>query len=279
MSIKIVNTNIVKVFFGDIEIKEIYKGSDLVYRKGGSVEQIVASAEALGVPLVIGDSVKLNDGMGTSEFAWTAYPTSTSVVGDFTIDSTINGIEEVEGNTIYNADINVPTSEATLDINEENAEVIYFGNGERANVKIAVSQDNAEITSEAGLTTSVGLIQGYRIVHAEALSGYSAKIQTNGQNLETGKYYLVDNNSVLAILLKYNGHFAYYGSLIVSKDIVLKTHTFKVNASGAISIYGEDISEIHCYSGQVISYSVDGTNYSYTIPQNSASNMVYEVNV
>lgn len=277
--ISIANSPITQVFFGGIEIKEVYKGSDLIYQKGGGVELIVASAEALAIPLQIGDAIKLNDGMGINEFAWNAYPTNTTTKGEFTIDSSINSIEEIEGNTIYNAEIDVPTNETTISVSEENAQVIYYGNGERANIKIAVSQDGAEISSFAGITTSAGLIQGYRILHCENLTGYDIKLQTNGQNLETGKFYLVDNNSVLAILLKYNGNFAYYGSLIVSRDIILKRHTFKVISSGNVSIYGQQINQIECYSGQVISYSVDGTTYSFTIPQNSSSNMIYEVNV
>ena len=49
----------------------------------------------------VGDNVKLNDGMATSNYDWSAYPSDTTVVGDFTVTGTVEAIKEVSGNNVY----------------------------------------------------------------------------------------------------------------------------------------------------------------------------------
>lgn len=49
----------------------------------------------------VGDSIKLNDGMATSNYDWSAYPSDTTVTGIYTATGTVEQIKEVGGNTVY----------------------------------------------------------------------------------------------------------------------------------------------------------------------------------
>ena len=49
----------------------------------------------------VGDTIKLNDGMATSNYDWSAYPSDTTTTGTYTQTGTVEAIKEVGGNTVY----------------------------------------------------------------------------------------------------------------------------------------------------------------------------------
>lgn len=238
------------------------------------------------VDVQVGDEIIVNSGVGENAYKWTA-----NNVGDteYTGDFTLNGdVEELLGDNLIKVNA---TSKEEFEVNvataEDNATINLMGESETAIVDLVVNEDNAEITSKAGIDTITSAITANRILHAETLQGYDNKIQIAGQNLETDKYYLVEDGQVFCNVLKYNGVFASYLQFVVSKDIELKKHTFTIvpSVSGAtIRMYGTEVNGIDCYSGQVISYEVSADGYdtilgTYTVPQNSASNMNYVLDV
>ena len=59
---------------------------------GGPAYQVYATYNAS-----VGDTIKLNDGMATSEYTWSAYPSDTAITGDYTQTATVTA---VDGNNI-----------------------------------------------------------------------------------------------------------------------------------------------------------------------------------
>lgn len=81
----------------------------------------------------VGDSVKLNDGMATSNYDWSAYPSDTEITGDYTQTGTIEAIKEVGENTVYttqepqqdNKDVSINSGEMYYAYTNANDESVY----------------------------------------------------------------------------------------------------------------------------------------------------------
>lgn len=56
---------------------------------GGPAYQVYATYNAS-----VGDTIKLNDGMATSNMAWSAYPSDTAITGSYTQTATVTAVEE-----------------------------------------------------------------------------------------------------------------------------------------------------------------------------------------
>jgi len=254
-----------------------------------SVRNILAYAsdEAIAASLAVGDSIKINDGMGISSYQYTAYPTSTSEIGNFTYDGTISEIEQIGDNTIYKTLFEVPTSKITFNINESNSTLTTYGDQENAEVTINVDQNNATIESSTSLETSLSLITGYRSCEFDSLNNYTVKLQCAGLQIPFNQQFLVRNNEIISYALVYNNKLVGYDNILANRDIVKKAHTINIIPdvqTATTKIYDAITSQIQAYSDQVISYEVSAQDYqtvtdTYTVPKYDINAKTYNINV
>lgn len=270
-----------KTISGTYDFSSINKIVDVEMEQVTEFGEVYSNIENVQV----GDDVILNSGVGENAYKWTANNIGDAeYTGNFTLIADVeellgNNLIKVNSTTIEDFELNITTA-------EDNAQITTMGDIDNAIVDLVVNQDNATITSKAGIETVESSIVGNRILHAESLTGYDVKLQLGGQNLETGKHYLVEDGQVLSCLLKYNGNLASYIQFPISKDVEFKKHTFTIvpSVSGAtVKMYGQETNGINCYSGQTIQYEVSYNGQTilgtYLVPQNSSSNMNYSLDV
>lgn len=85
----------------------------------------------------VGDSVKLNDGMATSNYDWSAYPSDTEITGDYTQTGTIEKVKQIGNDFVYgmqepeqdNKDVTINTGE------------IYYGWTDGTNTYYTTTED------------------------------------------------------------------------------------------------------------------------------------------
>lgn len=85
----------------------------------------------------VGDSVKLNDGMATSNYDWSAYPSDTEITGDYTQTGTIEKVKQIGNDFAYgmqepeqdNKDVTINTGE------------IYYGWTDGTNTYYTTTED------------------------------------------------------------------------------------------------------------------------------------------
>lgn len=81
----------------------------------------------------VGDSVKLNDGMATSNYDWSAYPSNTEIIGTYTQTGTVEQVKEVSGNTVYvtqepqqdNKDVSIKAGQIYYAYTNANDDTLY----------------------------------------------------------------------------------------------------------------------------------------------------------
>ena len=86
--------------------------------------------------LKVGDTVKLNDGMATSNYDWSAYHSNTAITGDYTQTGTIEKVKQIGNDFVYgmteptqdNKDTTINTGEIYYAYTNENDESVYTTN-------------------------------------------------------------------------------------------------------------------------------------------------------
>lgn len=81
----------------------------------------------------VGDSVKLNDGMATSNYDWSAYPSDTEITGDYTQTGTIEKVKQIGDDFVYgmqepeqdNKDVSINSGEMYYAYTNSNDESVY----------------------------------------------------------------------------------------------------------------------------------------------------------
>ena len=190
---------------------------------------IFASEEALEEMLSIGDTIKINDGMGVSQYRYTAYPSDTTVVGEFTYTSTIIKVKEEEGSIVYYSNFEVPTNVVEISSNVDEATITTFADQANANVEVSVDQDDVQLDTGTDVETKASLITNCRYCRFDELNGYDTiKLQVGGENRQLGSDFLVYNNEVLSLALVYNNKIVHNEQLFSTQNIIRKKHTVNI---------------------------------------------------
>lgn len=87
----------------------------------------------------VGDTIKLNDGMATSNYDWSAYPSDTTVIGNYTATGTVEKIKEVNGETVY---VTNEPEQDNKDVSIKAGEVYYAYTNENDNTDSVYTTDN-----------------------------------------------------------------------------------------------------------------------------------------
>lgn len=279
MSISILNNKISQVFYGGTEIKEVYKGTELLYRKSGGIGLIIASDEALSIPLQKGDTIKINDGMGRTHFPYTGFPINTTEQGNFTITSTITDVQkDKDGNTVYSSNFTIPTNEVSIISNENNVEISSYGGGDRVDVLVNASEDGSEIKTDAGLTESNSVYEGdYTIVgKIEPLPDCFCKLEIGGQRIDFDTLPSVFNrNSVLSFIVKKDGKLRNYKNIVLNQDLtdmLVRSFSINVITPEAVptinyvittdqNVLTQTNGVVYGYSGDTLTYEITADGY------------------
>lgn len=179
----------------------------------------------------VGDTIYVNEGMATSNYAYTAYAPEENNKNDFTIIGTITSKKEENGLTILSFDqTSGPTKqEVTITINEDNANVEY-SNGWVKTVNVIASEDDANISTSTQMTQSTNTYNTTNYVT------YNLKVEP------------VINNKEITLVI--GGQKVEYDSL----PVTVKKGTYayyRINKSGYKEVY--KVFHINNYSGQSIS--------------------------
>lgn len=179
----------------------------------------------------IGDTIYVNEGMATSNYAYTAYAPEENNKNDFTIVGTITSKKEENGLTILSFDqTSGPTKqEVTITIDEDDANVEY-SNGWVKTVNVIASEDDANISTSTQMTQSTNTYNTTNYVT------YNLKVEP------------VINNKEITLVI--GGQKVEYDSL----PVTVKKGTYayyRINKSGYKEVY--KVFHINNYSGQSIS--------------------------
>lgn len=252
-------------------------------------EYILASDEALAAHLQVGDQVKVNDGMGRTEYRLTGFPTNTTESGEFTITSRIDKMGVVDGKIFYRARVRWPKSKLRFSFEDEHsdANISYFGDGKSVDVNINVSNaDDVTIETDAGLTESNSIYIGDYILFPkiEILPDCTYYMTLAGEvlNSEDLPKIVPYNDQVFSFVVIKNNKQRYSKIVPVRevKPILTKTFTINATPSDAIVTYtinscSHDWTQIggtmYCYNGETVNYEVQREGYdtvtgSFTIP-------------
>ena len=179
----------------------------------------------------VGDTIYVNEGMATSNYAYTAYAPEENNKNDFTIVGTITSKKEENGLTILSFDqTSGPTKqEVTITIDEDNANVEY-SNGWVKTVNVIASEDDANISTSTQMTQSTNTYNTinyvtYNLNVEPAINNKEITLVIGGQKVEYDS---------LPVTVK-KGTYAYY----------------RINKSGYKEVY--KVFHINNYSGQSIS--------------------------
>ena len=198
---------------------------------------IFASEEAILAELGIGNAIKVNDGMATSIYKYTGYPSTTSVTGDFTLNATISDIITINDQIIYKAALEIPTSEANISSDQDDAIITTFGDQNNANVVLNIDQDNALLTTDTNVETITSKILGYESCLFESLTDYTMSLESGGLNQPTDQQFLVKHGDMIVYALMYNSKIVYYEQLNANTTVTRKRHNLTVNAyTGSVEV-------------------------------------------
>lgn len=179
----------------------------------------------------VGDTIYVNEGMATSNYAYTAYAPEENNKNDFTIVGTITSKKEENGLTILSFDqTSGPTKqEVTITIDKDDANVEY-SNGWVKTVNVIASEDDANISTSTQMTQSTNTYNTinyvtYNLNVEPAINNKEITLVIGGQKVEYDS---------LPVTVK-KGTYAYY----------------RINKSGYKEVY--KVFHINNYSGQSIS--------------------------
>lgn len=241
------------------------------------LQYIFPSEEALAVPLAEGDTVLVNDGMGRNQYDFIGFPSDTSEVGAFTVETTIAKIEERDGVTFYRAKVKWPRSRVSFVFPDAGtgASLSYYGNGDRVNIPVVTNVDEAEIETDAGLTESNSVYRGNYVLApiVQHLPDCSYKLEIGGQLLQTSELPKVFNGTeVASFIQKKDGRFRYINICPIKdlKGLLARSFTINILPNDATIAYtlttnqGEFTQSggtVYAYAGEELSYRITRQGY------------------
>lgn len=253
---------------------------------GGPAFQVYATYSGASV----GDTIKLNDGMATSDKNWSAYPSDTAITGDFTQTATVTAVEE--NNIIECAKPSIDNKTSTI-TTDEDAGIEVIDNTTIQSVTITTAQ-TATIETSANITTSNNdnVVSGadWHLFNLTAPQNMTTYIQSSGIEFTPLNMPLLLKNGVGVGLLLKNGNNVYYrNTWIINRDYDL--HYQQINfsyPSGATvtckvnNVLQNDLTP-YCYVGDTITWSCDNagtvTTGSYTVQYSSKDGNIQTITI
>ena len=87
----------------------------------------------------VGDSIKLNDGMATSNYDWSAYPSDTTTTGTYTQTGTIEKVKQIGNDFVY---VTTEPEQDNKDVTINTGEIYYAYTNENDNTDTLYATDN-----------------------------------------------------------------------------------------------------------------------------------------
>lgn len=251
---------------------------------GGPAFQVYSTYNAS-----VGDTIKLNDGMATSDYTWSAYPSDTATVGDYTQTATITAVND---DTIECQKPTQDNKNATI-ITDEDADIEIIDNTTAQTVTITTDQ-TAEIETSANVTTDnndVVLTDGsYHLFNITVPQTMTAYIESNGSSLTPSDMPIsLKNNAGIGLLLK-NGNNVYYrNTWIINRDYDLHYQqiNFSYPSGATVTCKVNNVAQSnltpYVYAGDIVSWTCDNagtiTTGSYTVKYSSLDGNIQTITI
>lgn len=236
----------------------------------------------------IGDTVKLNDGMATSDKNWSAYPSDTAITGDYTQTATVTA---VSGDTIECAK---PTQDdKTITITtDEDTEIEVVDNTSFNTVTINADQ-TADIETSANVTTDNNVVLtggSYHTFKMTVPSSMTHEIQIGGAQYTVDTLpALMKKDTTITLLLK-DGNNVYYRNMWkLIKDLRLNyqqiNFTYPTGATVTCKVNNVTQSNLtpYCYAGDTVTWTCDNagtvTTGTYTVKYNELSGNIQTITI
>jgi len=235
----------------------------------------------------VGDTVKLNDGMATSNLAWSAYPSDTAITGNFTQTATVT---KVNANSIE-CDKPIQDNKTITITTDENADIEIIDNTTIQTVSIT-SDQTANIETSTSVTTEnngVTQVGTYHIFNLTVPPSLTAILQSGGIEYTSNWPNAFKANTGVGLLLK-NGNNVYYrNSWGMTKDYELHyqqiNFTYPEGATVTCKVNNVAQSNLtpYVYMGDIVEWSCDNagtvTTGTYTVPFTMADGLVRTITI
>lgn len=138
----------------------------------------------------VGDNIKLNDGMATSNYDWSAYPNDTTITSSYTQTGTVEAIKEVGENTVY----------VTQEPQQDNKNIV-INTDQISNIEVI---DNTTINTIAVSTPT----DGYRDVNYYAYTDNDNNTYYATDNPISKGIFNLQNANIVGTLTNDNGTYS-----------------------------------------------------------------------
>ena len=171
----------------------------------------------------VGDSVKLNDGMATSNYDWSAYPSDTEITGTYTQTGTIEKVKQIGDEFVYgmqepeqdNKDVSINSGEMYYAYTNANDESVYTTDNPIKERKFNL--ENAMIVGTSSLTETNGIYSGFSDNNYISVTNSLPILTTKGKMIFKITYtsgaitqYILSATNENKCLLIYNGQLQYW---------------------------------------------------------------------
>ena len=255
---------------------------------GGPAFQVYATFSGASV----GDTIKLNDGMATSEQVWSAYPSDTTVTGSFTQTKTVTAVDgnliecEKPTETSY-----TPTIETDVTANIEVIDNTTINSITIQSEQTATIETSANVTTaNNGITDADGSRHSFNITVPSTKVAYieSAGISYQASDMPIDVY----NGRGVGIAIKdsANSQTSYYiNSWAVNKNYDLHyqqiNFSYPTGATVTCKVNNVPQSDLtpYVYAGDVVKWTCDNsgtvTTGSYTVPYSAADGKIRTITI
>lgn len=255
---------------------------------GGPAFQVYATFSGASV----GDTIKLNDGMATSEQVWSAYPSDTTVTGSYTQTKTVTAVDgdliecEKPTETSY-----TPTIETDVTANIDVIDNTTINNVTIYSDQTATIETSANVTTaNNGITDTNGSRYRFNITVPSSKVAYieSAGISYQAADMPIDVY----NGRGVGIAIKdsANSPTSYYiNSWIVNKsyDLHYQQINFSYPSGATVTCKVNNVPQSdltpYVYTGDVVTWTCDNsgtvTTGSYTVPYSAADGKIQTITI